>query len=536
MISTSDPLSNSEYILSAEAMREADQYTIDSFGIPAFTLMESAGRAVVDSLKTLIHNPSSINIICLCGKGNNGGDGFVIARYLANLGTHVHIISISPEQIVSDYAAKHYQLLKDLANQDQSIKISLLEYGPNVQLESLPKADIIVDALLGIGLRNSLRAPYDSLVTWINRQSSYTVAVDIPSGLDANTGKVLGNAVCANKTITLGATKTGLLIGQGPELVGSIEVVDIGIPKYVVEQYSNMEGCAQVASHEVIKKLLPKRSLSAHKYSVGMALVIAGSAGMTGAATLASKAAEQAGTGAVVCASPENIQPILAQKLTEVMTLGLPADVDGIDLDQALESLAPRLAKADALLIGCGMGQLASTQSFIRTVASETEKPLVLDADGLNAFKNHTHLLKDLSKGQWILTPHLGEFRRLTNPNVDVDNKIQTVSHFAREWNCVLILKGAPSIVGTPEGTVYINPTGNNALATAGTGDVLAGLCVGFLSQGLSPIEAALCALHVGGSAADNYSQNQHPSTMLASDLIDHTRIVLSDRYYKYAP
>ena len=203
------------------------------------------------------------------------------------------------------------------------------------------------------------------------------------------------------------------------------------------------------------------------------------------------------------------------------MTLGLPATSEGINREAAQTVLQGAREKATALLIGCGMGRLPATQAFIRELASESTVPLVLDADGLNAFVGHTHLLQAHAAGRWVLTPHLGEFRRLAGEDVDVTNRITTVRKFAQAWHCVLVLKGAPTIVGDPEGNVFINPTVNPALATAGAGDVLAGLCAGFLSQGLSPVQAALTALFLGGEAADDYITDQHPATMFASDLID---------------
>ncbi|MBX2818422.1 MAG: NAD(P)H-hydrate dehydratase, partial [Rhodothermaceae bacterium] len=337
----------------------------------------------------------------------------------------------------------------------------------------------------------------------------------------------------ADLTVSMGAHKSGLFLGKGYEYTGITKAVEIGIPRFILEDAATMDGCARTPNHAWIQSRLPERSLFAHKYSVGMTLIVAGSSGLTGAATLACLAAEQSGSGAVVCAAPEDIQPVLAGKMTEVMTMGIPSSSNGIDTQKALALLAPRLQKARAVLIGCGMGQLPETQSFIRTLAtSHTDCPIILDADGLNVFQGHTHLFKEHARGEWILTPHLGEFKRLAGGDVDLRNLVETVQKYAVSWNCVLILKGAPSLVGTPDGSVYINPGVNNALATAGTGDVLAGLCAGLLSQGLSPIDAALCALHIGLTAADSYTSEFHSSTMRASDLIRHIRTVLSKRYY----
>ena len=522
----------SEPILTAKAMREADHRTIEQFGIPAFTLMEVAGRAAVQELQARIDLSPGMHAVCLCGKGNNGGDGYVIARVLANLGIQTTVVSVAPEDQLTEDAAHNYRLLLQMVQHDPFSRLHLTQFAFESQLDTLPEPDVIIDALLGTGINSMLRAPYSYLVNWANTKPAFTLAVDVPTGLHADNGEVLGEAIRADLTVSMGAHKTGLFLGQGYAYAGDRVTAEIGIPRFVINEASSMEGCARVPTYEMIRSLLPERSLFAHKYSVGMTLIVAGAPGLTGAATLASQAAEQSGTGAVVCASPEEIQPILASKMTEVMTLGIPSTQNGINPEKALDVLAPRLQKANALLMGCGMGQLPDTQTFIRTLATtRTGCPIILDADGLNAFQGHTHLFKEHAEGKWILTPHLGEFKRLTGEDVDLQNRIQTVKTYATSWNCVLILKGVPGLVGTPDGSVYINPGVNSALATAGTGDVLAGLCAGLLSQGLSPSDAALCAMHIGIQAANSYSAQFHPSTMRASDLISHIRTVLSDRY-----
>lgn len=517
-------------VLSAAAMRDADRRTIEWFGIPGFTLMESAGRAAASLLEEHMGPLSDKRILCLCGKGNNGGDGFVLARTLATRAARIHVCIVAPPS--SADAQLNFEVLQKMAASDGQIQLSIEYFQDLDRLDALPSPDIIVDALLGTGVQDALRAPYSDLVEWVNRQHAFVLAMDIPTGLNADTGAVPGSVLRADLTVAMGAYKTGLCIGQGPRLAGKTHVAEIGIPSFILESKTRQHGCASIPSLEAIRSWLPVRPPDAHKYSVGMALVVAGSPGLTGAATLASSSAEQSGAGAIVCAAPEEIQPILSGKMTEVMTLGLPHTAEGIDTEQALERLAPTLSKASSVLIGCGMGQLEHTQAFIRTLATSTNLPVVLDADGLNAFQRHTELIAEHSGGKWILTPHLGEFKRLAGADVNLDNKIEIAREFAQTWNSVLILKGAPSLVATPEGDAFINPTGNNALATAGTGDVLAGFCAGLLAQGLSSVQAALCALHIGGAAAEYFSVKSHPSTMRASDLIAHLPVVLSDLYY----
>ena len=517
--------------LSAKAMREADRLTIEEIGIPGFTLMETAGRAAVDSIEKHWKPVAGSVVACLCGKGNNGGDGFVAARVMYQRGAEVHVFSVAKADEMSKDAANHYDLLAQLVSHDETGRL-FLHHTPSIQaLENSNRFDLIVDALLGTGVKHELRSPYNDFVQWINDSRAYVAAMDIPTGLHTDTGIVLGQCVRADLTITMGALKTGLLVGEGFRFAGRTEVAEIGIPDHILARVSGMENCTLVVTAEAIRSWLPTRQYDAHKYGVGMAFVVAGSEGLTGAATLACTAAARSGAGAVICATQDRVQPILAQKMTEVMTLALPTTAGGIEMQSVQDILRPAIEKATSLLIGCGMGRRPATQSFIRTLLSQTELPTVVDADGLNALAEFTDMIPKYAQKRWVLTPHLGEFKRLTDKDVSLIDRISIVRHYASKWQCVLLLKGAPSIVGDPEGHVYINPTGNSALATAGTGDVLAGLCAGFLAQGLPPVRAALTALYIGGMAADIYTKTNNPITMLAGELIEHTIYAINKLY-----
>ena len=517
-------------VLSAEAMREADRLTIEEYGIPGFTLMETAGRAAAESIENTWGAAAELKVACFCGKGNNGGDGYVVARILYLHGASVDVFSVAGAGDLTKDAARNYRLLTQLAQHDEDHRLRLHKIDLD-RLDGAGRFDLIVDALLGTGLRQELREPYRRLAQWINAKKSPVVSIDIPTGLHTDTGIVLGDCIRADLTVTMGALKTGLMVGEGPRYTGRIETAEIGIPNHLLDQVSTSKDCARIVTTETIRSWLPRRRHDAHKYGVGMAFVVAGSEGLTGAATLASTAAARSGAGAVVCATPDRVQPILAQKMTEVMTLALPSSLAGIEMQSVKAILQPALEKASALLIGCGMGRRPATQAFIRSLLSQTTLPSVIDADGLNAFAEFTDMLPKYAGRQWILTPHLGEFKRLTGEDVNPINRVASVRHYARTWNCILVLKGAPSIVADPDGNVYINPTGNSALATAGTGDVLAGLCTGFLAQGLLPVQAALTALYIGGKAADMYTRSNNPLTMLAGDLIAYVIDAINDLY-----
>lgn len=517
-------------VLSAAAMRDADAYAIESVGLPGFTLMESAGRAAVDSLVRRWSPIRGGRIVILCGRGNNGGDGLVMARNLVARGARVTVVTLAKAAEMSPDAAHNMRILERLHAEDASLELAMMRYDDREVLGSIPPADLYVDALVGTGMQHALAGPVRELVEWLNAQREPVVAVDIPTGLHADQGRALGTAVSARLTVTMGALKTGLLVNAGPKLAGEIEVAEIGIPRHALERCVNQPSCALQTTDAAVRSLLPRRSETAHKYSVGMTVAIAGSPGLTGAPVLASTAAARVGAGAVVCASHEAVQPVLASKLTEVMTLSLPGSAEDLDADAAFHALQGRLSQAASLLVGCGLGRGAGTAALVRRLVSDTDLPLVLDADGLNAFVDHTALFTQRTGSRLVLTPHEGEFRRLAG-DIDLSDRVEASRKWSAAWSAVLVLKGMPSLVATPAGRVYICGTGGPALATAGTGDVLAGMIAGLLAQGLSPEAAALCGVHIGGACGDAYSGRYAPRSMQASDLLLQLPGVLKERF-----
>ena len=518
-------------VLTAEAMREADRQTIEEYGIPGFTLMESAGRAATQAIQAFF-GPSLQQALICCGKGNNGGDGLVIARQLYLAGSKVTVVHLGNEQNSTPDTAQNLQLLRQLVRHDTENRLQLIPFQSVEQIDALTCGHLLIDALLGTGLTRELSGAPRALVDWMNQRPEPVVAIDIPTGLDSNLGIVHGTAVRARLTVTMGALKTGLLINEGPEYTGPVEVAEIGIPPFILAQQARQPGCGWQATDRAISRWLPQRKRETHKYQIGMALVIAGSPGLTGAPQLASLAAARIGAGAVVCASPRSVQPILASRFTEVMTMALPETEAGTISPEAIETLQPRLTRARALLVGCGLGRHPQTTLFVHQLLQTTRLPGVIDADGLYALAGHTDLLTQHAKGRWILTPHLGEFKRLTGDKpVDFTDRLTLAQQYAKAWNCVLLLKGMPSIIASPDGQVFVNATGNPGVSSAGNGDVLAGLCAGLLAQGLSPLQAAVAAVHIGGAAADCYAHSRDPRTLLASDLINLLPELLKERF-----
>jgi len=506
--------------LTADAMRAADQFTIEEYGIPSFTLMESAGRGCADAIQSAYGPMDGASVVVLCGKGNNGGDGLVVARRLVEAGARVHVVLTSAPNELRDDPARNLHLLEQLQAEEEGDRLTLRVLdGLDALTETANRLAprLYVDALLGTGLTSDVRDPIRPLVEWVNERSAPTVAIDVPTGLHSDTGAVLGTAVQADRTVTMAAPKVGLLVGDGPERAGTVEAVDIGIPAFVLDRVAQEPGCVRRTTDSAVQAWWPARAADAYKYSVGAALVVGGSTRFAGAPTLAARAAARSGAGYVTCACPETIQSRLAASLPTVPTLPLPTTDDGIAPYAAEQILDER---ADALLVGPGLGRAPDTDRFVHRLIQETDAPLVLDADGLNALAALDTDWTTHADPSWILTPHVGEFRRLAG-EVDLTDRVRVVQEHARAWGVVLLLKGQPSIVAGPDGRTYVGSTGTPALATAGTGDVLAGQCTGLLAQGVPALEAAAAALHLGGAAAQRYADTQDPRTMTASDLVE---------------
>ncbi len=537
------PLPQTQPVLTAEAMRAADRFTIEDYGLPGFTLMESAGRAAADAIAQRFGPMGGRAVAVFCGAGNNGGDGLVVARQLFARGAHVRVVLMDTENLGED-PARNLRLLEHLVEEDPEggARLRLVRFENLRQLSAQRPAHLHIDALLGTGLTSELRDPIRSVVRWLNEQAVPVAALDLPTGLHSDTGQVLGEAVRARLTVTMAARKAGLLLGEGPQRAGRVEVAEIGIPRMalrrVIEEH---DGCARRLTNDAVRAWLPRRAPDAHKYSVGLALVVAGTPGMTGAPIMAASAAARAGAGYVACACHESTQATLAGRFTAITTIPLPASSGasaqghGLDPEGAMAALEERLGKARALLVGPGLGRHPQTQAFVRRLLVRANLPAVIDADGLNAISGDwlaEHAPRE-DAPRWILTPHAGEFMRLVGEDeVDLTDRIRVAQRYAQRWRSVLLLKGMPSVVAAPEGRAFVAAVAEPALATAGTGDVLAGLCTGLLAQGLTPLRAALCGLHLGGAAAEHYIRHRGDRrSMTAEDLIAEIPRALRDRF-----
>lgn len=498
-----------EPVLSAAAMQAADRAAIDDWGIPGRVLMEAAGRAAADAIRDRFE-VGGRRVTVLVGTGNNGGDALVVARVLGARGAEVRAL-VLPGEGSPDRAA-NLALLRRLAEGGERVEVLETD---DARVGG-PEPDLVVDGLLGIGITGDLRDPARALCAWANRQRAPVVALDIPSGLDATTGRAPADTVRAALTVAFGAAKSGLLLGDGPQVAGDVVTVEIGIPDAVLREHAT----AWQAPRRWVRETLPTRAPDAHKYAAGRVLAVVGSGAFTGAAVLATAAAYRAGAGAVVAATVERARATVDAANPEVMVEALPETESGTLAAAARDALRTRAADADAVLVGCGLGRHPDTQALVRDLVETTDAPLVLDADGLAAYAGDADALRQRA-APLVLTPHLGELRRLLGDDAfDPTDRIDAVRDLARQWDAVLVLKGMPSVVGLPDGRVLVGPPGRPALATAGSGDTLAGTLVGLLAQGLPSSDAALCALHLGAEAARLWSCDHGAAGLIASDLV----------------
>jgi len=510
-------------ILTSAQMHQVDRETIEVLGLPGAVLMESAGRAVVEAIEKHPRLGQTRRPLILCGKGNNGGDGFVVGRYLYQWGAQVEFFLTAKKNEVKGDAKINLEKAVDL-------DLPIVEVSKKENIPSRIKADLIVDALFGTGFAGEIDGYMKDIIEKINSYGIPVLSVDIPSGLHADTGEFSGPSVKANRTVTMALPKIGHFFFPGKEMSGKVSVVDIGVPQHVVEEESiNLN----LITEEEVKQMMPERPGDAYKGSCGRVILIAGSTGMTGAAFLASLSCLRAGAGMAILGTPKTLNPIMEIKLTEVMTKPLP-DVrkKGALALRGLGDIRELLKWGDCCAIGPGLGQHFETIELVRRLVSKLEMSAVIDADGLNALAKDVSLLKEC-EAPLILTPHIGELSRLNGvPSSEIaKDRIKYASDFAKEYNCVLVFKGAPTIIAEPSGQIYVNPTGNAGMATAGSGDVLTGIIAGLLAQMLMlnkgkdikeiMLCSALASVFIHGLTGDLAKEAKGEMGMIAGDMME---------------
>lgn len=501
-------------------MQKCDRYAIDTLKIPGLILMENAGRGVVDLIEKTFGNITGKKFIVICGKGNNGGDGFVIARHLFVRGGIVVTVLIGKANELKGDTKINYLALSALERKfGKDRKLKIVSIYNEKKLYMLPKADLIIDALFGTGLKGSVKEPQLSVIRWINKRTEKKISVDTPSGVDADTGIIVNDAVKASLTPTMGFKKIGTTIGNGSDYAGRVDVIDISLPQEIIK---TQKPDSFIVGIDDVKNILPKRLPDAHKHSVGKILVLAGSRGMTGAAAMTAQAAMRAGAGSVILGTPKSIYPILTKKLTEVMVEPLPETEDGTLSVDAYELVNKYGKWADILICGPGFSRNPESAKLIWKIVSEWKKPLLLDADGLNNISEKLSILKNHLTPDLIITPHTGEFSRLTGLTFEEisKNRPQVVRKITKQFRLTCVLKGAPTIIGSENGNIFINSTGNSGMATAGMGDVLTGLIGGLWAQGVDRDKAAISGVFIHGLAGDFAKQNFGEKSLMALDVL----------------
>jgi NAD(P)H-hydrate epimerase len=472
-------------LLTPEQAGALDRAT-QAAGTPADVLMERAGAGTARACLDLLGGGYGRRAVVVCGKGNNGGDGLVVARVLARAGVRTVVFLLEPAHVLREPSAGN------LARLERETDVRVRSFDPAALAHELDRADLAVDAIFGTGFRGAPDDAWAEAIDLLNTGPAPVVSVDIASGVEGATGAVAGVAVRADLTVTFGAAKLGSMLLPGAGYAGDVRVVDIGFDDAAMPTDVGLTEPADVAG------ALPARAVDGHKKASGTVVVVAGSRAMTGAVRLVARAAARVGAGYVIVAVPRSILAVVQAELEETVFLPLPETSAGTVAPDALGEVLDALAGAHALAIGPGLSRVAETARFVRELVNAAPVPSVIDADALNAFAGDASALADRN-AEAVLTPHVGELTRLVNRSLD--DPVTEARSLARGTDAIALLKGTRTVVAAPNGHVRVNPTGSTALATAGTGDVLTGTIGGFLARGAEPFDAAWAGAFVHGLA-----------------------------------
>ena len=451
----------------------------------------------------------------IAGRGNNGGDGFVIARYLAQSGVAVQVYLLAATNRVKGDAAANLNLLKPL-------EIPVIEIPDEssffAQQSEMANFDVWVDAILGTGLTSDVKGYFKSVIEFINALNRPVFSVDIPSGLNSDTGWPCGTCIRARATATFGFAKIGHMTYPGTGYTGALEVIEIGIPPYIVDTVGPKQF---LISGDLIKSYSKPRVGDAHKGTTGHLLVVAGSPGKTGAAAMTSISALRAGAGLVTLGIGQSSNAILEAQMLEAMTVPLPESRDGVLNESAFDPIHKLMSGKKCLAIGPGLGQAPETAKLIRNIIRESQIPVVVDADGINNLAGHEQILKS-ARVPIVLTPHPGEMARLLGESVSKiqEDRINSARNVAVDLDVHVVLKGARTVIAHPDGRIFINATGNAGMASGGMGDVLTGIIAGLIVQGFTPESAAHMGVYLHGAAADSLAQSIGPYGYLAGEVM----------------
>ncbi|MBI5562129.1 MAG: NAD(P)H-hydrate dehydratase [Deltaproteobacteria bacterium] len=503
-------------LATSDTIKEIDRAAVEDYGMAGLQLMENAGRGVADLvLRELGAGGKKGRVAVIAGKGNNGGDGYVAARHLRNAGIDVIVFSLARPKGLKGDAAVNASVWGRMGGATAGISTNA---DIARHASAIRHATVIVDAIFGTGLSTAVKGVHAGVIEFINSLGKRVVSVDVPSGIDAATGAALGVAIKAGLTVTMAMPKLGLYLYPGRACAGRIEVVDIGCPSALINgddiRYNLITGAD-------VSGVLRPRKIDSHKGSYGHLLVLAGSPGKTGAAYMAATGAMRAGAGLATIGLPESLEPIMEAKTTEVMTLGLPETAAHALGGVSFEAVCKAMNGKAAIVIGPGLGATDDIAGLMERILKASKLPMVIDADGLNALAGRLDLLRK-TRAPIVLTPHPGELARLLDmKTADVQSgRIGAASALAAKTGAAVVLKGAATVIASPDGAVWINPTGNAGLATAGAGDVLAGMIGGLIAQGCETMDAAIAGVYIHGLAADEIKAANGEAGMMAMDLL----------------
>ncbi len=502
-------------LLKAAEMKEIDRRASSEYMIPSIVLMENAGIRTMDTIEAILDGVAGRKFLVLAGRGNNGGDGLVVARHLLNAGAEVNTFLFSAVDELSPDALINYRILEKMQG-----NIAPLQSSADLDhlMLLLMDVDLVIDAMYGIGFKGSLNPFESQVVKLLNWSRAQVLAVDIPSGVEADTGRVHGEAIRADYTVTFAAPKLGMIMDKGRDYVGQLSVADISIPGELLRDEKLK---THLIMEDMVKPYFQERRRESHKGSYGHALVIGGSPGMSGAAIMTSWAALRTGSGLVTAAVPESILSLVDAAVPEVMSRGLPETADGTISVDAWPLIESQLGTASVCAIGPGMSRYSEANAIIRLLLEKAGIPLLIDADGLNALQGDVGIIKD-RQVPIVITPHPGEMSRLISLPVEEiqHNRLEITRHYASEWGITVVLKGNNTVIASPAGNAFVNINGNPGMATAGSGDVLSGIITGLISQGLKPSQAAMAGVYLHGRAGDQAALLSGQRALTATDII----------------
>jgi hydroxyethylthiazole kinase-like uncharacterized protein yjeF len=510
-------------LVKAAEMQDIDRRASSEYGIPSLVLMENAGIKTAEMVRNLLGSITDKKVIILAGRGNNGGDGLVAARHLHNSGAiPITFVMGNIEQLSPD-SQINFAILQKIT--DRIYPLTDESHLEQFMWEMLD-GDIIIDAIYGIGFKGSLNEYEARIVQWVNHSRLPVLSVDIPSGVEADSGRVKGEAVKAAATVTFALPKPGLILEPGKNYTSQLSIADISIPKALLE-HKRLQ--TNLITEDMAARLLGPRDPDSHKGTFGHALLIGGSTGLSGAILLASQATIRTGAGLVTAALPKSLVPLFDAALQEVMSIPLMETRQGTIAPEALPAIGNILGASSVCAVGPGLSRYKEANAILRFILERAGVPVVIDADGLNALAEDIDILKQ-RQIPIVLTPHPGEMARLTGKSTEEiqSDRIHYAVHYAREWGATVVLKGNKTVIAAPNGETYINITGNPGMATAGSGDVLCGIITGLISQGINPVNASVAGVYLHGLSGDHAAGIKGQRGLIAGDLIEALPVVIA--------